>query len=229
MMIKIFIPVLSACLLLSTATHATQNTTERLLSISQYMIDSFALKPRNQQESFIQFSAAMTGITVAQARENFLKEKPEITEKSTRDAMREHFLSEFDQKDYPTVKPAIEQYLQLYSDFLSTCKTSQNYTQPDATSYLIPVTCSLPKVEWKNIKEPILNEKDSDAQNFAKTLMWLSKTLQNAPRQTLNTHIIVENQEGVFYANPDYPNYFPDAATRELSDESATDELNSEE
>lgn len=227
-MIKILSSSLFTSCLLFSATHTQANTdmTERLLGISQYMLDSFALKPLDHQHAFIQFGADMKGISFQEAEKIFLKEKTEIPS-STRDVMRENFLSEFTKKDYPLVEPAIDHYINIQSELIGSCKVSKNYTQPHAQTFLMPVTCNLPKVDWDKLESPTFKEKDSAAQNFVMVMNWMSKTLEDAPRQTLKTHILIENQEGLLVANPDDPLYFPDTVTRkltgDLSDEDSTE------
>lgn len=225
MMIKKLFPIISVGLLLSTtAAQAEQNTTERLLGISQYVLDSFSLKKQDAQENFIRFGAHMTGVSLAEARASFLKEKPEIPP-STRDVVREGFLSAFEKKDYPILEPAIEQYMNVQSELISSCKAEKTYTQPTTDSFLVPVTCSLPKMDWDHLQQPTVNDKISDAQNFVIQLNWLAKKLKDTPPQPLKTHILIENQDGLFVANPDHPDYFPDRVTRELAGSPPDEEI----
>ncbi len=225
MMIKKLFPLLTTILLFSTTpAQAEQHTTERLFGISQYLLDSFSLKKQDAQENFIRFGAHMKGISIDEARTAFLKEKPD-TPPSTRDVVREGFLSPFEKTDYPILEPAIEHYINTQSKLISTCKAEKTYTQPTTDSFLIPVTCQLPKMDWDHLRQPPINDKVSDAKNFVIQLNWLAQQLKNTPSQTLNTHILIENQNGLFVVNTHHPDYFPDRVTRELSGHPENEDL----
>lgn len=217
---KIAAMLLSSSLFFATHTAyaKTENTKadpKRAEKVAELLIAIFAQNPSEPTRLNIQFGAAIAGITEDEAYKNLSNDGQQAIS-SPAALMKAALSEEFNADDMQIVGPAIDKQLLLQSRIMKSCKLSGKMTQPTQTSYEIPVRCQIPDVDWESAKKPEVKPTGSDAYNFATMLNWMVDSMEKAPKQQLDTQILINQYERNYVPEMDNRDYFPISVTQKI-------------
>lgn len=219
---KVFI--YSAILLTTQSIYAKTSELDRVNIISKSMIGLFSQDP-NQDQLNLKMSAAIAGISEAEAKKN--RDESGEKQATASEKMKEILKEQFNANDFKIVAPAFERQMKAQSAAYQSCKQDGKIIE-NSQSFQVPLTCKVPMLNLDNVQMPERGSKESDAQFAAKATDFLTELLIKAPTETLKTSILIHKMGEQLIPEMDDPQYFPDTISRKTTgtSEAELDEMN---